>query len=170
MLLPLSLLFVGAVLCLNGIWMSGRIADREIIIINLIVAAITASVAVFSAVTAVDVIGVKSAALTLLFSTTYMWFAFNRMTGTDGRGLGWFSLFVAITVVPEAVVEILTAQSLLALWLGLSWAVWAVLWFMFFVLLTLQKPIANQTVMVTLFAGIFTAWLPALFMLYGVLV
>lgn len=169
MLMPLSLLFVGAVLCLNGIWMSGRIADREIVIINLIVAAITTGVAIFSALTAVDVIGVKSAALTLLFSTTYMWFAFNRLTGTDGRGLGWFSLLVALTVTPEAISQISAANSVLSLWLGVSWAVWAVLWFMFFVLLTLQKPIANQTVAVTLFAGIFTAWLPAMVMLYGVL-
>ncbi len=170
MLLPLSLLFVGAVLTLNGIWMSGRIADKEIVIINLIVAAITSGVAIFSALTAVDVIGVKSAALTLLFSTTYMWFAFNRMTGTDGRGLGWFSLLVAVTVTPEAIIEIAAADSILTLWLGLSWAAWAVLWFMFFVLLTLQKPIASQTVAVTLFSGIFTAWLPAMLMLYGVLV
>ncbi|WP_458789830.1 AmiS/UreI family transporter [Yoonia sp. MH D7] len=169
MLAPLSLLFVGAVLCLNGIWMSGRIADREIVIINLIVAAITSGVAIFSALTAVDVLGVKSAALTLLFSTTYMWFAFNRMTGTDGRGLGWFSLLVAITVTPEAIVQITNANSVISLWLGLSWGVWAVLWFMFFVLLTLQKPVAKQTTVITLFAGIATAWLPAMLILYGVL-
>jgi len=169
MLMPLSLLFVGAVLTINAIWMSGRIADREIVIINLIVAAITAGVATYGAITAVDVADVKSAALTLLFSATYMWFAFNRLTMTDGRGLGWFSLFVAITVFPQAVTEITHAQSVLDLWLGFSWAVWAVLWGLFFVLLTLQKPIASLTAAVTLFAGIFTAWLPALCVLYGVL-
>ncbi len=170
MLLPLSLLFVGAVLTLNGIWMSGRIADREIVVINLIVAAITAGVATYTAIGAVDVIDVKSAALTLLFSTTYIWLAFNRLTGTDGRGLGWFSLFVTITVIPEAIFAIASADSVLSLWLGFSWAVWAVLWFMFFVLLTLQKPIANHTAAVTLFSGIFTAWMPAMLMLFGILV
>lgn len=167
--MPLSLLFVGAVLTINAIWQSGRIADREIVIINLIVAAITAGVAIYGAVTASDMLGVKAAALTLLFSTTYMWFAFNRFTGTDGRGLGWFSLFVAITVTPEAINQFSQADSMLDLWLALSWAAWAVLWLMFFVLLTLQKPISGLTAAFTLFSGVFTAWLPAMLMLYGVL-
>ena len=43
MLLPLSLLFVGAVLVLNGIWMTGRIDDREIVLINLVTATVTAA-------------------------------------------------------------------------------------------------------------------------------
>jgi hypothetical protein len=170
MLLPLSLLFVGAVLTLNGLWMSGRVADREIVIINLIVATITVGVATFTAIGAVDITGVKSAALTLLFSTTYLWLAFNRLTGSDGRGLGWFSLFVAITVTPEAIVSITSANSALSLWLGISWAVWAVLWFTFFLLLALQKPIANQTAALTLFSGVFTAWLPAMAIFFGGLV
>ena len=50
---------------------------------------------------------VKAAALTLLFSLTYLWVGMNRLTGSDGRGLGWFSLFVAISVLPEAVVTLL---------------------------------------------------------------
>jgi hypothetical protein len=169
MLLPLSLLFVGAVLVLNGIWMTGRIADREIVIINLIVAAITAAAAVFAALGATDVGGVKSAALTLLFSTTYMWFAFNRLTGTDGTGLGWFSLFVTLTILPEAGSAIFSADTLLDLWLGVSWLVWAILWFMFFLLLTLKRPIQGMTAAVTVFSGIFTAWLPAMMMMHGVL-
>ena len=43
------------------------------------------------------------AALSLLFSLSYLWFAFNRLSAADGRGLGWFSLFVAITAVPVPV-------------------------------------------------------------------
>jgi hypothetical protein len=45
MLTGLSLLFVGAVLSLNGIWMLGRIGDRESAVINLVTAAITIAVA-----------------------------------------------------------------------------------------------------------------------------
>ncbi|WP_347309600.1 AmiS/UreI family transporter [Defluviimonas sp. SAOS-178_SWC] len=169
MLLPLSLLFVGAVLFLNGIWMSGRIADREIVIINVVVAVITAAVAADGVFGATDPAAVKSAALTLLFTTTYLWVAYNRITGVDGRGLGWFSLFVAITVVPVAIEETLGADSLLALWLGLAWAAWAVLWFMYFLLLALQRPIGGAATLATLLCGIFTGWLPALCMFYGVL-
>lgn len=168
MLTPLALLFVGAVLVLNGIWMTGRIQDREIILINLVTAFITACVAGVSAFGAADMAAVKSAALTLLFTTTYLWVAYNRITGVDGRGLGWFSLFVAITVVPVAVQDSLAAVTAVELWLGLSWAVWAVLWFMFFLLLALEKPIQRVTAGVTLMTGIFTGWLPGVLLLLGI--
>lgn len=45
MLLPFSLLFVGAPLMLNGLWMAGRIANRDIVGINASTAAITGRVA-----------------------------------------------------------------------------------------------------------------------------
>ena len=41
MLLGLSLFYVGAVLILNGLWMLGRIGDREITIINLFTGGLT---------------------------------------------------------------------------------------------------------------------------------
>ena len=44
-----------------------------------------------------DAASIKAAALTLLFTFTYFWVAINRYNGADGRGLGWFSFFVAIT-------------------------------------------------------------------------
>ena len=70
MFLPISLLFVGAVLVLNGLWMSGRISDREIVVINFATAAITATVAAVSLVRATTGDEVRSVALTLLFSAT----------------------------------------------------------------------------------------------------
>lgn len=167
MLTPLALLFVGAVLVLNGIWMTGRIQDREIVLINLVTAFITACVAGVSAFGATDMLAVKSAALTLLFTTTYLWVAYNRIAEVDGRGLGWFSLFVAITVVPVALQDSLAATTAVELWLGLSWAVWAVLWFMFFLLLALEKPIQRLTAGVTLLTGVFTGWLPGVLLLLG---
>ncbi len=169
MLTGLSLLFVGAVLFLNGTWMFGRIADREIILINVLVGLITAAVAAKTAFGAgADLASVRSAALTLLFSITYLWFAANRASDFDGRGLGWFSLFVAVTVAPVCVQDLMAADTLLGVWLALSWGVWAVLWFMFFVLLVLKRPINTATGLVTLFSGIFTGWLPAMLLLNGV--
>ena len=41
MLLGLSLFYVGAVLILNGLWMLGRIGDREIAVINLFTGGLT---------------------------------------------------------------------------------------------------------------------------------
>lgn len=167
MLLPLSLLFVGAVLTLNGLWMMNRISEREIVVINLATALITGIVAVLSMAGADGPEAVKAAALTLLFSLTYLWVGMNRLTGSDGRGLGWFSLFVAISVLPEAVVTLRHAADGMTIWLGLCWACWAGLWFLYFLLLGLRLPLERAAAIATLASGILTAWLPALVMLYG---
>lgn len=167
MLLPLSLLFVGAVLVLNGLWMTGRISDREIVLINGATAAITATVASVSLVRAQNVEDVRAVAMTLLFSVTYLWVAFNRASGSDGRGLGWFSLFVALSVLPEATRSLLDASTPMEIWLGLSWLAWAALWFLYFLTLALERPFRRQTALATLLSGVLTAWLPALFLMYG---
>lgn len=88
MLLGLSLFYVGAVLILNGLWMLGRIGDREIAVINLFTGTLTLLVSLKLAFgDGADAASIKGAALSLLFSFTYLWVAFNRLTGADGRGL-----------------------------------------------------------------------------------
>ncbi|MCZ0962325.1 AmiS/UreI family transporter [Paracoccus benzoatiresistens] len=168
MLLPLSLLFVGAVLTLNGLWMMNRISEGEIVVINLAAAFITGAVALLVMFGADTPAAVKTAALTLLFSITYLWVGVNRLTGSDGRGLGWFSLLVSISVLPEAVGALRHAGDGMAMWLGVSWACWSALWFLYFLLLALRLPLGRETAVATLASGILTAWLPALALLYGV--
>lgn len=167
MLLPLSLLFVGAVLLLNGLWMLGRIADREIVVINFATAGLTGMVALLGMIHSVDTGGVRDAALTLLFTLTYLWVGVNRLTGADGRGLGWFSLFVSVSVVPEAIRTLGAATGPMDVWLGLCWVAWSGLWFLFFLTLALALPLQRQTAQATIASGLLTAWLPAMAMLYG---
>lgn len=168
MLLGLALLYVGAVLSLNGLWLMGQIGDREIPVINIFVGGVTLFVALFLAFgPEADLVSVKGAALTLLFTFTYLWVAINRYNDADGRGLGWFCLFVAITAVPVAIDTLSSAQTLWGVWFGLCWAAWAVLWFMFWLLLVRKMPIAKLTGAVTLAQGIFTGWLPGYLLLTG---
>ena len=168
MMLGLALLYVGAVLFLNGLWLLGKIQDREIIVINVVTGFITLCVALDAAFGRnADASSIRTAALTLLFSTTYLWVAYSRVVTVDGRGLGWFSLFVAVTVVPIAVQGLTSAQSLTDTWLGLNWAIWAVLWFMYFLLLALKRPILKVTGLATVASGIITGWIPGLLLLEG---
>ncbi|MHC5656177.1 AmiS/UreI family transporter [Stappia sp.] len=170
MLLGFALLYVGAVLFLNGLWLMGKIQDREIVVINVVSGVVTFGVALSSAFGAnADATSVKAGALTLLFTTTYLWVAYNRIVSVDGRGLGWFSLFVAITVVPVAAQSLASAQTFGEVWLGLNWAIWAVLWFMYFLLLGLQKPVLRATALLTLVAGIVTGWMPGYLLLDGMM-
>lgn len=170
MLLGLVLLYVGAVLSLNGLWLMGRIADNEIAVINVFVGGLTLLIALFLAFgPGADLASVKAAGLTLLFSFTYLWVAINRYNDADGRGLGWFCLFVAITTIPVAINTLAGASSTWDIWFGLNWVAWGVLWFMFFLLLALGKPIGKVTGAVTTIQGILTGWIPGLLLLYGVM-
>lgn len=170
MLLGLALLYVGAVLFLNGLWLLGRIGDKEIWVINVFAGGVTLAIAGYSAFgPGADAASIKGAALTLLFTFTYLWVALNRFNGADGRGLGWFSLFVAITVVPVAFDTLRGATTTWGVWFGLSWAAWAVLWFMYFLLLAMNKPILKVTGVMTSVQGILTGWLPGYLLLDGVL-
>ena len=102
MWLGLSLFYVGAVLFLNGLWMLGKIADKEIWVINIFTGVVSLCIGLASIFgPAADATSVKNGALTLLFAFTYLWVAFNRFSGADGRGLGWFSLFIAIILSQE---------------------------------------------------------------------
>ena len=170
MLLGLALLYVGAVLFLNGIWLLGKIDDKEIVVVNVASGFVTLSVSLYLAFKpGADAASIKAAALTLLFTTTYLWVAYNRFVPVDGRGLGWFSLFVAITVTPVSIKSFVTAASRIDVWLGVDWAIWAIVWFMFFLLLTLKRPIQRITGMATMLAGIVTGWIPGYLLLEGAL-
>ena len=145
MLLGLVLLYVGAVLCLNGLWLLGRIDDREIAFINIAVGGLTLLVSLYLAFGPKnDLVSIQAGALTLLFSFTYLWVAYNRFHKVDGRGLGWFSLFVSITVIPIGLQTLANSGGdVWQVWFGLSWLAWAVLWFLFFQLLAMQRDIGK---------------------------
>ena len=158
-MLGLVLLYVGAVLFVNGIWLLGRIENREIAILNVFTGIVGLLVAVF-AVAQQDLASIQLAAYVLLFAFTYLWVAYNPYVGADGSGLGWYCLFVAITAVPVAFLTLGTADSVFLTWLGLSWIAWAVLWFLYFLLLALKRPIQKLTAYVTSILGVVTAWIP----------
>ena len=157
MLTGLVLFFVGAVLFLNGIWLMGHIEDREISVINVFVGFLTLLVALYLALgPQADAGTIKTAAFTLLFTFTYFWVAWNRWNGADGRGLGWFCFFVGVTVIPITLQAFTEAQSMLGYWLGICWGSWAVLWLMFWALLSLKKPIVKVTGALCAAQGVYT--------------
>lgn len=170
MLLGLALLYVGAVLFLNGIWIMGHIQDREISVINVFAGTLTLLISLYLAFgPQADANTIKAAAFTLLFTFTYYWVAWNRWNGADGRGLGWFCFFVGVTVIPITLHNFAGAQDTAGYWLTLCWASWAVLWLMFWALLALQKPIAKVTGAVCAAQGVYTGWIPGYLLLVGMI-
>jgi hypothetical protein len=77
-MLGMVLLYVGAVLCLNGLWLLGRIGDNEIAVIDIFVGGLTLLVSLYLAFgPGSNPANIKAAALTLLFTFT-IWVAINR--------------------------------------------------------------------------------------------
>jgi hypothetical protein len=84
------------------------------------------------------------------------------------RAFGWYCLFVAITAIPAAYYTFKDANGDDAsIWLGIDWLAWSVLWFLFFLLLALQRPVARVTGMVAIIEGIATAWIFGFLLLEG---
>jgi hypothetical protein len=64
----------------------------------------------------------------------------------SGHAFGWYCLFVALTAIPAGIYSFANADGNDAsIYLGIDWFAWAVLWFLFFVLLALGRPIARLT-------------------------
>lgn len=163
------MLYVGAVLFVNGIWLLGHIQNREVAILNVFAGSVGLIVAVL-ALSQGDIQGFQLAAYVLLFAFTYLWVAYNQYIGADGRGLGWYCFFVAITSVPISVITLAQAAGdPFSVWMGLNWAAWAVLFFLYFLLLALGKEITRLAGIVTILVGIGTAWIFGFLILNGMI-
>lgn len=166
-MLGLVLLYVGGVLFINGLSMLGKIAPKEAAIMNLLTGGLSLFVCL-SELGRGDMASIRFAAFGLLFSFTYLWVAYAHLTSQDGRGLGWFSLFVAATAAWVAIDQIAAARGLADAWLAASWVAWAVLWAGFFVVGVFKRPAWTRPVAwLAIVQSIATAWLPGYLMLTG---
>jgi len=165
-MLGLILLYVGAVLFVNSIWLMGKISGREVAVINILVGALSLLVALYMIFAgAADPGSVKAGAFTLLFAFTYLWVAANQFLGADGKGLGWFCLFVSVTAGTMAVQSLGELGGGFGLWNAVNWVAWTLLWFSFFLLLGMSRNIQRQVAIFTLFCAVFTGWVPGLLIL-----
>jgi hypothetical protein len=178
MLLAIVLLYVGAVLVIDGIWLIGQarvatasvpapgdptfIENREVAVLNLFAGALGAVLAVTLVIQGnanEDPASIRVGGFIFLFAFTYLYVGLNQFLDAGGHAFGWYCLFVAITTVPAGIYTLSnTGGETAGVWLGIDWFAWAVLWFMFFLLLALERPIARITGYFTIAVGIATAW------------
>jgi hypothetical protein len=197
-MIAVVLLYVGAVLLVNGVWLVGStvrqfreqeaseaaavtgpgtymlLGDREVAVMNLFTGGIGLIIALFSILRApagpAGIVDIEFGGLVLLFAFTYLYVAANQFLRADGVAFGWYCLFVAITAVPTAIITLVNSNGhVWPVWLGLDWVVWAILWFLFFLLLAVKRPIARLTGIVTVLVAIVTAWVPGYLLLTGYL-
>lgn len=156
--LGMGLLFVGAVLIINGMWLLGKADDEDTAVFNFFIGGLTFLIAMWWAFGGEGAEGTAfEAAGTLLFAFTYLWIGRNAYAGQeDQRSLGWYCFFVTAVAIPTGWLVFSQVGDL-----GLSslWFIWAVLWLTFGILLGLEKteytePIAWFTIIVGIVTGV----------------
>ena len=161
-MLGVSLLYVGAVLTINGIGRLTEIDGKSLAVMNFF----TGGLSVIANVILLVCGEYYAAATGLLFGVTYLFIGLNAVFNLDGRVLGWFSLFVAINTVPAALLSLLQdADSLFFV----IWLAWGILWLLIFVESVLKKDLHHTVPVLLILEGIGTAWVPAWLLLQNVL-
>jgi hypothetical protein len=147
------------------------IQNREVAVLNIFTGFIGVAVAITYIVSGNatgTLLSVRAGAFILLFAFTYLWVAFNQFLNAGGRAFGWYCLFVAITAIPAGIYILQASGGHAGLvWLGVDWFAWALLWGLFWVLLTFELPIALFTGVIALLEGIGTSWALAIAILEG---
>jgi putative amide transporter protein len=161
-----GLLFVGAVLFINGAMLLGWVDAKSAIPMNFFVGGlqiITPTYLIFTANGNADTI--LSAAGLYLFAFTYLYVGLNLAFDLDGTGLGYFCLFVFLSAL---VYSGLNFAHFKDPGFGVIWLYWAFLWLLFFLVLGLKREsLSRYTGAVCAIQGWVTAWIPAFLLLTG---
>ena len=161
-----GLLYVGAVLFINGLMLIGKVPTKSASLMNLFVGAMqTIFPTIIIAQANEDPAVVFGASGLYLFAFTYLYVGIDGLYNLPGDGLGWFSLFVTVcALVFGTVLAVYFKDPLTAV----MWYLWAVLWFMFFLLLALHMDsLTIATGWFTLIVAHISATIPAFLLLTG---
>ena len=160
-----GLLYVGAILFLNGTMLLGWVDARSAAPLNVFVGALQVITPTYLIISADgDETKILAASGLYLFGFTYLYVAWNLLGDLDGTGLGMFSLFVAAAAVVYSIISFDAADPVF----GVIWLYWAFLWSLFFLLLgRKQAGLGRYTGAVAAIQGGVTGALPAFLLLTG---
>jgi putative amide transporter protein len=163
-----GLLYVGAVLIVNGLMLLGYVDARAAAPLNLFVGALQVVTPTFLIFTSDgDSATILFASGLYLFGFTYLYVGINLLGNLDGTGLGWFSAFVAVCAVVYSGLNFFYISPR-DRGFGVIWLYWAVLWALFWVVLGIKREeFTRYTGGVAVVAGVVTAWIPAFLLLTG---
>src|SRR3984885_14263957 len=147
-----GLMFVGAVLFVNGLLFLGRIDAKSAIPFYLIATPPTA-----------DDILLDSGIF--LFGFTYLYVGISNLAGQSLAGLGWYSAWVAIMAAAFGITNIVKFHDPT---IGLLWLQWSVLWAVFWLVLAMGVTrLTAPAGWLTLILSFTTCTIPGFLLLLG---
>lgn len=161
-----GLLLSGAALFLNSLVILGKAEMKSAGVFNLFVGALQIIIP-FYLIMISDQSNwtVYSYAATFLFGLTYLYVGVTFIKGMDSSGLGWFCIWVAIIALFYMVVSFVQFHDVVN---ALTWFMWALLWYLFFVLNTQKQNINQYLGRIAFVQSWVTLTLPSLFYFMGV--
>jgi hypothetical protein len=160
-----GLLYVGAVLFINGLMLLDRVDGKSAAIFNLFVGFLQVFTPLYIIMTADgNTQVILGAAGIFLFGFTYLYVGFTNWFGLETTGLGWYCLWVAILALGFSYINFVQYADIK---FGIIWLLWAYLWFLFYLLLARNLDIAHYVGKVTFVQAWITATIPAFLTLAG---
>lgn len=167
-----GLLYVGAVLILNGLMLVGIVEAKSAIPLNIMVGLLQVFTPTYLIVSADgNQLQILGASGLYLFGFTYLYVAANNYFDLDGSALGWFSGFVAVCAIVFAALNFWYQPDGVAFGdvaFGIIWLHWAFLWGLFFAILGLgYESLGRFTGIVAVVQGWMTGFAPAFLLMTG---
>jgi putative amide transporter protein len=160
-----GLLFVGAVLFLNGLLFLGKADAKGVAVFNLFVGTLQTAIPFYLIATAKGPEEILGAAGIFLFGFTYLYVGIVNLAGLNSGGIGWYSLWVAVMATGFGLTNILRFHDTPT---GLLWLQWAVLWGLFWVVLALGvERLTALAGWLTLVLSVTTCSIPGFLLLLG---
>ena len=160
-----GLMFVGAVLFVNGLLLLGKIDAKGAATFNLFVGALQTAIPFYLIATAKTADDILLASGIFLFGFTYLYVGIANLAGQPPVGLGWYSAWVAILATAFGITNIVRFHDPT---IGLLWLQWAVLWALFWLVLGLGvSRLTPLTGWLTLILSFTTCTIPGYLLLLG---
>ncbi|MFC0186806.1 AmiS/UreI family transporter [Fictibacillus aquaticus] len=162
----IGLFLSGAALFINSMMLSGKADARSAAIFNLFVGAFQIAAPFYLVITSdgSSWATFNNGAI-FLFGLTYLYLGVTILKDLDTTGLGWYSLWVAIVALVYAAVYFVQQNDIVN---TLIWIMWAFLWFLFYLLSAVKKPIEAYIGKIAFVQSWTTLTIPAMLMMLGV--
>ena len=160
-----GLMFVGAVLFVNGLLLLGKIDSKGAGVFNLFVGALQTAIPFFLIATATSASDILLDSGIFLFGFTYLYVGIGSLAGFQPVGLGWYSAWVALMAAAFGITNIVKFHDAT---IGLLWLQWSVLWGLFWLVLGLGVTrLTAFTGWLTLILSFTTCTIPGFLLLLG---
>jgi hypothetical protein len=160
-----GLMFVGAVLFVNGLLLLGKVDGKGAATFNLFVGALQTAIPFYLIATAPTASDILLDSGIFLFGFTYLYVGISNLAGQEPVGLGWYSAWVAIMAAAFGITNIVKFHDPT---IGLLWLQWSVLWALFWLVLGLGVTrLTPLTGWLTLILSFTTCTVPGYLLLLG---